>query len=172
MLERMMKNVLDVPGVEGLSLMNRDGQRLVDRLPSYLYTELFDEMLQRVVSLYDTVDENFVPCDDYLLKYPGRWVHVRRGKEALLLILTEDTVNQATLRMVTNLLLKNATPQRIQQEGLGATEVPAVPAPTRSPMPTGQTQPPMSAPEPAAPQPTPGRVVRPSRQRTYRGGSY
>ncbi|MGF1451047.1 MAG: hypothetical protein ACFB21_03105 [Opitutales bacterium] len=176
MIERMVKNVLDVPGVEGLCVFDQQGNHRTDWLPPYYVSDEFGELIERAVSLYDTVDEAFLPCDDYLMKFGEKWIHLRRGKGCFLLILSESGVNLTTLRMVTNLLLKNLTPDLLLPEG----------ADPQSQVRTAGTQTPQSPPpkpDAAGPRSTatgprsapPDRnrkVTRPPGQRTFRGGSY
>ena len=45
MIERMVKNVLDVPGVEGLCIFDRDGRFRTDQLPAYYVTPEFAELI-------------------------------------------------------------------------------------------------------------------------------
>lgn len=108
MMDRLVNNVLVVPVVEGLCLFDHEAAMLLDHLPDYCVNELLPDMLLRVVSLYETVDDSFVPCEDYLFKFPGKWIHFRRRKDILLLAITTEDVNQVTFKMTTNLLLKNA----------------------------------------------------------------
>lgn len=164
MIERLINNVLDVPGVEGMSIFDSEGALLSNRLPDYYPEEIITETLSRIVSLYQVVDDSFLPCDDYLLKYEGKWILLRRNKDTYTLILTEPDVNQVTLRMVTNLLLKN-----IKLDVLRASATPveteSLPPPThtrgttRTPFPNGTAQ---RHPPPAQ---TP-------RKRSFRGSSY
>lgn len=178
MIERLVNNVLDVPGVEGLCLFDRECNILLNQLPDYFIEELFDDALQRVISLYETVDDNFIPCDDYLIKYPGKWIMLRRGKDVFTLIITDEGVNQVTLKMTTNLLLKNVRPDTLVNpaptpapaeptttQNPRATTRPPYRSQTRAPMPqpAGNTRAPMSANKPAPPKKKP---------RTFRGQSY
>jgi hypothetical protein len=69
--------------------------------------------------MYETMDENFLPCDDYLLKFSERWLLLRRNEGALLLVLGGEKANLASTRMVTNMTLKHLTPEVLAQLGLG-----------------------------------------------------
>ncbi len=181
MIDRLLKNVLDVPGVDGVCLFDRQGNFRPDWLPSYYLAPEFDQLLERCLSLYDTVDEHFVPCDDYLFKFPAKWLHLRRGRDTFLLIVSEASVNTSTLKMVTNLLLKYLTPEIIRD----APTTVAAPAPVSSPFldapreMKGATRGPFSSNRTAAPfkgaesaaEASRGRVTRPAK-RTFRGSEY
>lgn len=115
MIERYLSNILDVPGTEGLFLLNRKGQLLLTRMPDYVLLELYDNLIRRILSLYETVDENFVPSDDYVLKYPQKWLILRRTDTAILCVLCDTKVNEMSLKMVSNMALKNITGSMLAQ---------------------------------------------------------
>ncbi|WP_309398070.1 hypothetical protein [Cerasicoccus maritimus] len=171
MSDKFVKNILDVPGVEGVCVFDKDGGLIDNQLPAYFIEDLFDDLARRVISLYDTVDENFIPCDDYLLKYSERWIFLRRGNGIFLLIFAEANVNRVSLKMVTNLAIKNI---KSASKGLGATPRAVTPAPA----PKAPAEPATPAAEPvppAAPEEQPvgrKRVARPRPSRSYRGSSY
>lgn len=115
MIERYLSNILDVPGTEGLFLLNRKGQLLLTRMPEFVLLELYDNLIRRIQSLYETVDENFVPSDDYVLKYPQKWLILRRTDTAILCVLCDTKVNEMSLKMVSNMALKNITGAMLAQ---------------------------------------------------------
>ena len=151
MSDKFVKNILDVPGVEGVCVFDQEGRVVVNELPSFFVEELFDDLSRRVISLYETVDENFVPCDDYLLKYSERWLFLRRSNGVYLVILALETVNRVSLKMVTNLALKH-----IKSSKIGAPKPleskPAAP-------PTGAN--PVTPPKTPEPEPTPEKEAAP-----------
>ncbi|MGE9294827.1 MAG: hypothetical protein ACQKBV_00855 [Puniceicoccales bacterium] len=178
MNDKFVKNILDVPGVEGVCVFDREGRMVENQLPSFFVEELFEDMSRRVLSLYETVDENFVPCDDYLLKYSERWLFIRRGNGIYLLILASSAVNRVSLKMVSNLAIKNLKASRLDAAmPPPAAAKPVAPTPA-APAPTPAA--PAVAPTPAA-EPAPEadeqpaarkRVARPRPSRSYRGSSY
>lgn len=178
MIERLAKNVLDMPGVDGLCLFGAEGKLLFDRLPDYCVAETIGESLERIVSLYEMVDDNFVPGDDYWMHFAEKDLMVRRKGEGFLLIFIESRVNLTTLRMTTNLLLKHFKPEDFKPvaplESAPAPEVPQEASPVETPPP----QPAASAPEPSPAEgptePEAGQSQRTKRKkvRTFRGKSY
>ncbi|GHB99641.1 hypothetical protein [Cerasicoccus arenae] len=178
MSDKFVKNILDVPGVEGVCVFDREGQIVENELPSFFIDELFEDLARRVISLYETVDENYIPCDDYLLKYSERWIFLRRGNGVYFLIFANSEVNRISLKMVTNMAIKNVKSASKTLPTSAARITPAVPAPTRTP-----TLPP-ATPTQAAPTPASEpkeeevatdarkRVARPRPSRSYRGSSY
>ncbi len=114
-ISKLFDNILDLPGIEGVCLFGTQGQMYVNRLPSFLSTELFADAQRRIVAMYETMDENFQPCDDYMLKFSERWLLLRRTDKHVMLILAGDKVNLASTRMVTNMTMKHLTPTLIAQ---------------------------------------------------------
>jgi len=181
-LNKVFDNVLDIPGVDGVCLFGLSGQVFLNRMPSFLSPELFADALRRITALYETMDENFLPCDDYLLRFSEKWILFRRTDQAVLLVMAAETANFASTRMVTNMALKHLTPAALAEFSTETAGLPAAAAAPR--VPTGATATPFSAPpfpsalippEPvaapaaAAPAatPEPGKVVRMFRGRAY-----
>ena len=81
MLNKVFDNILDIPGVDGVCLFNTMGKVLINRMPSFMSPEVFEDGLRRITALYDTMDENFLPCDDYLLRFEEKWVLFRRADQ-------------------------------------------------------------------------------------------
>jgi len=173
MNDKFVKNILDVPGVEGVCVFDREGRVIENQLPSFFVEELFEDMARRVLSLYETIDENFVPCDEYLLKYNERWLFIRRGTGIFLLVLAIPAVNRVSLKMVTNLAIKN-----IKVSRLGSASPSSAPHSSATPPESAAPSQPVAPAPNARPDATPSpsgarkRVPRPRPARTYRGGSY
>ncbi|MGF1530201.1 MAG: hypothetical protein ACFCU4_02455 [Puniceicoccaceae bacterium] len=173
-LERYYENVLDLPSVNGLLVVRKSGEVAYDRLPSFIPRETLGDIVRRITALYDTVDENFLPCDDYVFKYPEKWLVFRRNKDAIIMLMVDPEVNFVSLKMVCNLALKNT-----DVPGLKSLEAGVAPR-ANSPQPPPSTGDSASNSVTAAPAPASGedplnlpakRVIRrPSR--TYRGTSY
>jgi hypothetical protein len=147
-VNKLFDNILDLPGIEGVCLFGTGGQMYVNRLPSFLSTELFADAQRRIVAMYETMDENFMPCDDYMLKFSERWVLMRRSENHVMLILGGDKANVASTRMVTNMTMKHLTPQMIAQldalaRGATSPVAPLAPVPAAS-APAKSTRPPFS----------------------------
>ena len=120
MLNKVFDNVLDIPGVDGVCLFNTMGKVLINRMPSFMSPEVFEDGLRRITALYDTMDENFLPCDDYLLRFEEKWVLFRRSDQVVLLVLAADKANFMSTRMVTNMALKHITPTLLEELTLAA----------------------------------------------------
>lgn len=154
-VSKLFDNILDLPGIEGVCLFGSEGQMYINRLPSFLSTELFADAQRRIVAMYETMDENFIPCDDYMLKFSERWLLLRRTDKHVMLILGGEKANLASTRMVTNMTIKHLTPEiLVQLEEIARGAVPgATPPPvTAAPVARLQTQVPFPA---AAPAPVP-----------------
>ncbi len=168
-VSKLFDNILDLPGIEGVCLFDTEGRMYVNRLPSFLSTELFADAQRRIVAMYETMDENFLPCDDYMLKFSERWLLLRRTDTHVMLILGGDKANLASTRMVTNMTMKHLTPALMAQLAAAANGraasapeaavAPPVPAPVAAPAPVAVAV--AEAPVEA------GKVVRMYRGRAY-----
>jgi hypothetical protein len=177
MLNKVFDNVLDIPGVDGICLFSLSGQVFLNRMPSFLSPDVFSDALRRIGALYETMDENFLPCDDYLLRFSEKWILFRRTDQAILLVLAAETANFASTRMVTNMALKHLTPGALAELAPTAAQAPApAPVAARAPTATPFSAAPFPvaavAPEPAvAPAPAPGPEAH-KPVRMFRGRAY
>lgn len=167
MIEKIIKNVLELPDVDGACIMDKKGEILHNALPEYFLEDFLDDLSRRVMSMFEAVDTNYLPCDDYLLKYPQKYIQLRRSRNAYLMVLAEPTVNLVSLRMVTNLVLKHVTPKVIGQLRAEQSEQSAAPA-EKTPPPTPAAAEPQPSPAPAQRK----RVPRPRPPRSFRGTQY
>lgn len=185
-LNKVFDNVLDIPGVDGVCLFGLSGQVFLNRMPAFLSPDVFSDALRRIAALYETMDENFLPCDDYLLRFAEKWILFRRTDQAVLLVLAAETANFASTRMVTNMALKHLTPAALAEMAADGSAAAPAPAAAMPRVPTGNTATPFSAapfpavaaaapapapeaapaPAPAA-APEPGKLVRMFRGRPY-----
>lgn len=179
MIDRIIKNVLELPGVDGACILDKKGNLLHNALPEFFLDDFLDDLARRVISLYEAVDENYVACDDYLLKFPQKYIQLRRSRHVYLLVAVEPSVNLVSLRMVTNLVLKHITPKVLSELRASMNDIAATPAPATpvaEPEPAAVAPAPAPGPEaPATPEPSVPqrrRAVRPRPTRSFRGTSY
>lgn len=166
MIEKIVKNVLELPDVDGACIMDKKGELLHNALPDYFLDDFLDDLSRRLLSMFEAVDTNYLPCDDYLLKYPQKYIQLRRSRSAYLMVIVEPTVNLVSLRMVTNLVLKHVTPKVIGELRAEANREPQTVAEEPPP-------PPAAAAAPEAPVPAQRkRVIRPRPSRSFRGNQY
>jgi hypothetical protein len=180
MIEKIIKNVLELPGVDGACILDKKGVLLHNALPDFFLDDFLDDLARRIRTLYEAVDENYTACDDYLIKFPEKYIRLRRSRNVYLLVVVDPSVNLTTLKMVTNLVLKHITPKVLgdmrkileaQDDAAQDGEAPAAETQAESTPP-----PPASVkeiPAPAAPAPARGaRVARPRPARSFRGTRY
>lgn len=174
-ISKLFDNILDLPGIEGVCLFGTEGQMYVNRLPSFLSNELFVDAQRRIVAMYETMDENFIPCDDYMLRFSERWVLMRRTEKQVLLVLGGEKANLASTRMVTNMTMKHLTPEIVS--GLGTAARGAAPAPVaavsvspQQPAPVAVAPVSEASPLAVAAAPAPAESAKPVRM--YRGRAY
>lgn len=115
MIDKIIKNVLELYGVEGACILDKKGILLHNELPDYFLDDFLDDLARRIMALYEAVDENYMACDDYLLKFPQKYLYLRRSRNVLLLVAVDPSVNLVSLRMVTNLVLKHVTPKVLSE---------------------------------------------------------
>ena len=170
MIEKIIKNVLELPDVDGACIMDKKGAVLHNALPDFFLDDFFDDLSRRVMAMFEAVDSNYLPCDDYLLKFPQKYIQLRRSRSVYLMVIVEPTVNLVSLRMVTNLVLKHITPKVIGQ--LRA-ELAKEPEPAEPGLPSPEA--PKDSAEPQSAPVVPAqrkRVVRPRPARSFRGNQY
>lgn len=170
MIDKVIKNVLELPGVDGACLLDKKGKILHNELPDFFLDDFLDDLSRRITALYEAVDENYVPCDDYLLKFPQKFIQLRRSRNVYMIVAVDPSVNLVSLRMVTNLVLKHVTPKilselRASQEFIE----PALP-PNLGSIPEVKPTPEAEAPPPPARNSK--RVLRPRPTRSFRGSQY
>jgi len=172
-LNKVFDNVLDIPGVDGVCLFGMNGQVYLNRMPSIFSPEVFGDALRRITALYETMDENFLPCDDYLLRFSEKWILFRRTDHAVLLVLAAENSNFASTRMVTNMALKHLTPTALAEldassaSAASVASVAAAPGVAAAPVRMGSSQtatpfsnsPFQAAPAAAVPPPAPAAPV-------------
>ena len=172
MIEKIIKNVMELHGVDGACILDKKGNLLHNALPDFFLDDFLDDLARRVKALYEAVDENYVACDDYLLKFPQKYIQIRRSRNVYLLVAVDPNVNLVSLRMVTNLVLKHITPKVLSEmrKLLSEETTPEI-EPTASVIPDAA---PPSAPETKTALPlTRGNVVaRPRPSRSFRGTRY
>ena len=185
-ISKLFDNILDLPGIEGVCLFGTEGQMYINRLPSFLSNELFADAQRRIVAMYETMDENFLPCDDYMLRFSERWILLRRTEKQVLLVLGGEKANVASTRMVTNITMKHLTPEivsTLESAARGGVPAPVPVSAGAAPALSAQRSPSSSTPAPfasaAAPEATPAMATaapapaEPAKPvRMYRGRAY
>lgn len=74
MIDKIIKNALELHGVEGACILDKKGVLLHNELPEYFLDVFLDDLARRIMALYEAVDENYMACDDYLLKFPQKYL--------------------------------------------------------------------------------------------------
>lgn len=173
MIEKIVKNVLELHGVDGACILDKKGNLLHNALPDFFLDDYLDDLSRRIKALYEAVDENYMPCDDYLLKFPQKFIQIRRSRNVYLLVSVDPSVNLVSLRMVTNLVLKHITPKvlsemRKHQDHQSIAKPEAIQA-------TPEIAPTLDSTQVETPTPKVARgnrVARPRPTRSFRGASY
>jgi len=177
MIEKIIKNVLELPGVDGACILDKKGVLLHNDLPDFFLDDFLDDLARRIKALYEAVDENYTACDDYLLKFPEKHIRLRRSRNVFLLVVVDPSVNMTSLRMVTNIVLKHITPKVLSEmrktlSGEGVSP-PGTESGTAGNAAGSEESKTAAAPESSPAKPVRGtKVVRPRPNRSFRGTSY
>lgn len=178
MVEKIIKNVLELPGVDGACMIDKKGEILHNALPEFFLEEFFDDLSRRIMNLFTTVEDNYISSDEFLIKYPQKYILMRRSRSILFIAIVDPSTNLVSLRMVTNLVLKHVTPKVLQtirkeKEAMEppAAEVTAESEPTPPKVDPKAESAPEPKPEPEQPAAPPANQPAPKR-RMYRGMAY
>ncbi|HLP09105.1 MAG TPA: hypothetical protein VK178_13140 [Opitutaceae bacterium] len=164
--DKFAQSVLELPDVEGLCLVEAASSALLyNRMPGFIPEFAFETALRRVCSLYEAVDENLQPTDDYVLKFAGKSLVLRRAQGVILVVFATDSAHLVSLRIVTNIVLKNlhGTPAILAELRSALRPVAAAANPITTPVPAEPPPAPVEPPTSAAGDPAP------KRRRVYRG---
>lgn len=168
-VEKIIKNVLELPGVDGACLIDKKGEILHNALPGFFLEDFFDDFSRRIMNLFSTVEDNYLSCDEFLLKYPQKYILMRRSRTVHFIAIVDPGTNLVSLRMVSNIVLKHVTPKVLQ------TIRKEKEAKEPAPLPVVRDDPPAAKVESSTPQPEPepapeAPATKP--RRMYRGSYY
>lgn len=109
--QKSIDSILDTPKVEGLLIFDLEGIVHFEQVPDNTDQDLLNKLPQRILTMYDIIDENFQECSDFILKYEEKNLYFRKssdkkGKDFVLAILGEAGINFVSLKLVTNLAMK------------------------------------------------------------------
>ncbi|MGB0370272.1 MAG: hypothetical protein ACPGN3_02915 [Opitutales bacterium] len=178
MTDRFIKNILDVPGTEGIVIIDSEEHILANAMPPYLEGLEFEDLGRRVQVVYDAVEDNFMHFSDVLLKFASKWIYLRNFENVTLVILTDPDVNIASLKMVTNLARKSITPEWVKsalEQAPPATNGNHQKASAEIDLTVDAPKPAAEEPEPEELEPVPAPAKRekaPRPKRLFRGNTY
>lgn len=132
-LGKLFENVSTLPGVEGVCLIDPDGELRVDRMPAFLAGAPLAEARARIQRLYETMDARALAVDDYVLRFAEHRLLLRRSENFVLVVLAGESASLSGLRMVTNILLKNITGPALDALAATTPAPPPQPAPAQDP---------------------------------------
>jgi hypothetical protein len=149
---KLFDNVTALAGVEGAWLLDGEGLAHVHRQPPGMTHNPLENSRTHIRALYAALDSSPGCADDCVLRYEERCLMLRRAGPYVLAVLMHDASSLVAVRMVTNLLVRNLTPESVG---------------TLSPLPEA------AAPEPPPPAADDGVSLTPAKGvRMYRGQPY
>jgi len=148
MISGLIQNVNDVPGVAGVCVFNKKLQLYPKLLPSFYIREVFADLPRRINSLFEAIDENYLPCDEYLLKFGEMSMYLIRGKFCSLVVFMTAEANFTTVKMISRIAVKNITPDMLLASMDESADTPPKPlskpkGPTQSPIPPSSSHAPV-----------------------------
>lgn len=110
---KLFDNVAALAGVEGAWLLDGEGVAHVHRLPPGLTRNPLENSRTHIHALYAALDSSPAGADDCVLRYDERCLMLRRAGPYVLAVLMRDASSLVAVRMVTNLLVRNLTPEAV-----------------------------------------------------------
>lgn len=120
---KLFDNVTALAGVDGAWLLDAEGIAHIHRLPPGITANPLENARTHIQALYAAIDADSAGADDCVLRYDQRCLLLRRAGPYVLAVLTRDASSLVAVRMVTNLLVRNLTPESV---GLLAPPPPAI----------------------------------------------
>ncbi len=122
-LIRLLDNVLELPGVDGLCLLDADGGLRLDRMPDFVGAELLGAARPHLAALRESAETCLPGTEDLVLRFAEHWLMLRRAAGATLLLLGGAAASLSSVRMVSNIALR-----QLDGAALAALPVQAPPA--------------------------------------------
>lgn len=122
---KLFDNVTALSGVEGVWLLDAEGVAHVHRLPPDLARDPLENARTHIRALYAAIDAGPAGADDCVLRYDERCLLLRRAGAFVLAVLMRDASSLVAVRMVTNILVRNLSPEAIS--GLTPQDIPDTP---------------------------------------------
>ena len=135
---KLLDNVGVMPGVEGTCIFDLGGKIHVNRLPAFLNGDPLAQARSRIETLYRAMTERLLPADDFVLHYADHWLLLRRAGNIVLVVLATRNASLSSVRMITNILVRNLTPESVA--ALAAPAGAVLPEPATAPMPARPTR--------------------------------
>jgi hypothetical protein len=106
-LVRLLDNITALAGVQGVWLFDSDGLAHVHRSPEGADPAAFEAARTHIAALYASTDALREGVDDYLLRFDGGWLLLRRSSVATVVVQGTQEASPSAVRMVTNVLVRN-----------------------------------------------------------------
>lgn len=137
-IAKLLDNVGALPGVEGTCVFELGGEVRINRLSALGSEALLESMRSGITDLYLKTTAHGLATDDFVLHFGDRWLLLRRAGEVILVVLAGPAANLSSVRMLTNILVRNLTPDAL--EALSALPLPP-PSPSVSASPESEPKP-------------------------------
>ena len=109
--KKYIDSILDTPKVEGLLILDLGGSVHFEQVSEGTEPVELEKLPQRILMMYDIIADNFQNCSDFILKFEKKSLYLRKssdkkGKDFILVILGDASINFVTLKLVLNLAMK------------------------------------------------------------------
>lgn len=110
-LDKPVSAILDTPKVQGAIIFDLEGEVYFSQAPNDAVQDELSKLPQRILTMYEVIGMSFQECSDFILKYSEKNLYIRRsrgksGKDFVLVVIAEAGVNFVSLKLVTNLAMK------------------------------------------------------------------
>lgn len=126
---KLFDNVTALAGVDGAWLLDADGVAHVHRQPAGLARDPLENSRAHIRALYAALDSRPAGTDDCVLRYEEGCLMLRRAGPYVLAVQMRDASSLVAVRMVTNLLVRNLTPEAVGTLSPQPEAAPAAPEP-------------------------------------------
>ncbi len=108
-----LTSLLETPGVNGVFLLSPQGVLLLNRLSPLFHDSLFDQFGDRLVDLIENINTNYMPSNELVLHFSEQALSLRKSENCILGLLIDRDVNPSGIRLVTNVAIKQLTPDHL-----------------------------------------------------------
>lgn len=123
---KLLDNVLELPGMDGLCLLDADGRLRLNRLPAFIHASALAAAQAHLLTLQESAQSCLPGTEDLVLRFAEHWLMLRSGDHGTLVLLGSEQASLSSVRMVSNIALRQ----------LNAETLAALPSPEQQHEPT------------------------------------
>lgn len=113
-LKKLLDNIVELPGVDGLCVISPDSELHVHHLPREIDATMLSQAVAPLASVLHAGEASMPGHDDQVLLFGAQWVVLRRCGAGTLLLIGHESANLSSVRLVSNLALRELTAEAMQ----------------------------------------------------------